>query len=229
MLLVLGLVACGSEVNPDGGGGSGGDGAGGANPACEGFEDAAPGGPVTVRFVNETPIDIYLAAGCGDLSLTFTPVGGATDVYFGKVTPSGCSQTCEMLQTESQNLCDAAPCQETSIRVPAGGTHEETWDGRGYASREMPGECWFDEVTGQGSCAQIISAPQGDYEVVVSAWDTCSSFEPDGLCMCDADGLCYGGATGTQPAIEPVVFSMPGTNLVEYVFEPCAFGCAEPL
>jgi hypothetical protein len=229
MLLVLGMVGCGSEVNPGGGGGGeGGGGAGGANPACEGFEDAAPGGPVTVRFVNQTPVDIYLAAGCGQLSLAFTQVGEASDAYWGKVTEGGCSQTCEALQTESQVLCDAAPCQSTSIRVPAGGTYEETWDGRGYTSREMPAECWFDDF-GSGSCSQIVSAPQGDYQVNVSAWDTCDNFEPGGTCMCDADGTCYGEATGTQPTVAPVVFSMPEAEVVEYVFEPCAFGCAEPL
>ena len=229
-------MACGSEVNPDGGGGSGGGGSGGVGgvggtggtaPQCAGFEDAASGGLVTVRFVNQTPIDIYLDAGCGDLGMFFEPVGGP-DVFFGKVTEGSCSQTCEQLQTESHVLCDAAPCESTSIRVPAGGTFEETWDGRGYASREMPAECWFDEVSGQPSCAQIISAPEGDYEVVVSAWDTCQGFDPMG-CECMPDGTCFGAGVGAQPTVAPVIFSMPDTGLVEYVFEPCAFGCAEPL
>lgn len=232
------LLGCGSEVDTTGGsGGTGGatggggeagqggeGGQGGTLEACTGFDDAPTVAPVTLRIINQTPIDIYLDASCGLLSYTIEPLSGPDDLYYGDVGGS-CLQSCEELQSEPQIVCGA--CEATSLLLPAGQSLDVEWDGRAQQRVEMPAECYFDEVSGQSMCNQIVQAANVDYSLKVAAFDGCDT-GVNSLCECDAAGICSGGVSGLEAAATPVEFALPAAGPVEYVFEPCAFGCPNP-
>lgn len=215
VLVAIGSVACGSSVET-GDGGAGGE--------CKGFEDAEPGAPTTFRFVNQAAFDIYLKASCDELDYKIEPSAGSDGTYYGRVG-GACQQSCEDLQTSERLLCEAAACAATSYRIPAGGTLEVDWDGRGQKPVEMPNEC-FKDPSSSDACSQIVAAEGGNYKLSIEAYSACGSDST--ACTCDANGLCDGEATGQSAFTNPISFSLPANLPVEYVFDACAFGCAEP-
>lgn len=213
------LVACGSEV-VGAGGGVGGEGVGGAT--CQAFADEASPGSVTFRFINQTPIDVFLPASCGLVDFQIQPAAGPDGDYYGWVG-GPCSLTCEDLQSQGQIYCDAGACAPSSFRVPAGGSLDVSWDQLAQHSTEMPAACWAEPNSGT-SCQQIVGAAAGSYTLAITGYDGCAS-DP-AACQCDASGLCDGDATGLTTFNGPVGFSLPSAGVVEFVFDPCAFGCA---
>lgn len=225
-LLAVGLMllgGCGSEVETSGGGGAGGGGGeGGTLEACTGFDDAEPGSPITLRFVNETLLDVYLEASCNQLAFDIQPAAGADGAYYGYVG-GACQQSCQELQTQNQVQCGA--CAPSTQHIPPQSSIEVTWDGRAQRQVEMAAECYFDELTSAQDCAQIFRAPAGEYSLTIAAYNACDG--QGAPCECDATGLCSGTASGMAAFGQPTSFTLP-TNTVEYVLDVCAFGCAEP-
>ena len=232
------LLGCGSEVETTGGsGGTGGatggggeagqggeGGQGGTLEACTGFDDAPSTTPVTLRITNQTPVDIYLDAICGLLNYGVEPLSGPDGLYYGDVG-GACLQSCEELQSESQIAC--AACAPSSLLLPAGQSLDVVWAGLALQPAEMPAECYFDQVGGEPMCNQIVQAANGDYSLKVAGYDGCDT-GVNGLCECDAAGVCSGGISGLEAVAKPVEFALPAAGPVEYVFEPCAFGCPNP-
>lgn len=230
----MAIVGCGSEVdtsggggsgagNTSGGGGQGGDGGGGGGDVCAAFADATSPGDLTLRFVNQGPIDVYLSATCDDVEYAITPAAGPDSNFYGNAF-GACSQSCEDLQTEGPIACGA--CLPTSYRIPTGGTLEVKWNQIASHPTMMPTECWSDQQFGP-ACNQAIAAAAGAYQLGVTVFDACMS-DPD-ACTCDPQtGLCDGFASGASVQITPVPFSLPASGPVEVIFDDCTFGCPQP-
>jgi hypothetical protein len=189
-------------------------------PQCLAFQDETSLGATTIRFVNHSPRDLYLPTGCGALDYTLenTIPDDVRYQYDGT-----CLQSCGELQTTSQYDCAAGACAETVQRIPAGSSAEVTWNGLGLQSQQMPSSCWF-EPLGGGTCSQIVSAPPGNYRLSVRAFAECQGYA-DGGCECQGDS-CYGSPAGAEAFPVEVRFDHPTAEVVELVFDSCAFGCA---
>ncbi len=220
------VVGCGSDVETQGGGGEGGSGAAstggggtGGSSSCSTFADATSPGDLTLRFVNETVVDVYIPATCDDLQYTIQPAAGPDGNYYGNAFGT-CSQSCDELQTAGQLLCDA--CLSTAYRIPAGEALEVTWNQIAAHPTMMPSECWF-EASGGTACNQAIAAPAGAYQIGVTVFDGCTGTD---ACTCDpGTGLCDGFASGQESEVTPVAFGIPAAGPVEVVIEACTFGC----
>ena len=223
-LALVFALACRARVDVDdgnGGDGSGGDGQGGGNvdPQCVPFRDAEPQSAVTIRVRNESGLDVYLPAGCGQLEYAITPVGGDDGVYYG---PTGgfCSQSCEELQSQPPLSCLADAGAPTSIRVASGEVLDVAWDGRGSLGADMPLACWYSKDVGT-TCTQIVNATPGEYDVGARGFSSCGAG-----CECGADGVCNGDAQDLEAYANPAIISLPSEGVVEILFDFCAFGCA---
>ena len=86
----------------------------------------------------------------------------------------------------------------------------------------MPLACFKDPAT-DTSCPQIVAAPDNRYRVEIQGFSSCG---PE--CACEVDGVCYGEASGIEAYHDPVTIDHPNQGVVDVVFGPCAFGCAEP-
>ncbi len=85
----------------------------------------------------------------------------------------------------------------------------------------MPPACW--EAPPQGNtCSQILAAPAADYRISATGYSSCGPG-----CACDNQGVCTGAAEGSQAFASPAKFKFPGNDLVEVVFDTCAFGCPD--
>jgi hypothetical protein len=237
LALVIG-VGCGSTVNDDdpaasgsgasgsGGAGSGASGSGasggstssgsGGAGGCAAFADQEGVGTATVRFRNDSPLPVYLPANCTQINYTIRPTAGSDSISY--VYGGGCVQTCEDRQTSTPIDCGA--CPEIAFVVPVGGTLDVQWNGTGLRTAEMPAECY--EGPADSSCSQIVAAQPNEYRVEVTGFGAC-----EGECTCDATGQCFGTASGPQAWADVTDFDFPTNQLVEVVFGPCAFGCAE--
>jgi hypothetical protein len=222
--VLLWVIGCGSSVqlDDDGDGGSGNSGGtggtGGIAGKCDAFRDAPDGDAVTIRFRNESGLNVYIPGTCDDVALNLDPVAGPLErpaYWFDR----SCLQTCEDLQSEGRFECDA--CAPSVFLIPPGGTIETRWTGTGLAPSAMPAEC-FEYPEEASSCSAISAAPSGDYAVSATGFDSCPGCECDG-----ENGRCFGNASGLQAFSDSKVFSYPSANMIEVVFGVCAFGCAE--
>jgi hypothetical protein len=197
------------------------DGEGGV---CSAYQDEQSEGAVTIRFKNESGLDVYLDAACDRLlyGVDAVPDDGVSYRY-----SLDCAQTCEEAQEREQFDC-AGACQSLAYRVPAGGTLEVTWGGTGLQNEDMPAACFVDQENAPQSCSRIVAAQPGTYAVSVKGYANCQGqVGPGSACECDADGKCYGGlATGPEAEIAGVQFEYPTPAVVEVTFPVCAFGCA---
>jgi hypothetical protein len=246
MMLASGLglslvVGCTGSVDTDptgagGSGGSGGAGAGGApgttgsatttstsvttgsGGACAGFADADGSDTVTIRFRNQSESTVYLPVGCQTINFAIDPITGPDGVTYN-YDPS-CLQTCEALQTSPPYACGA--CLPRSYRLEVGATREVTWKGTGLKPDvKMPLACWAapQQTT---LCSQILAAPTASYRITASGFSSCGAG-----CTCDAEGVCAGSAEGAPALASPVKFAFPTNDVVEVVFDTCAFGCPD--
>jgi hypothetical protein len=239
LALAMTVAGCGSTVADDdeaasgtgaGGSGSGASGSGasggsggttsssgsGGGEQCAAFADQPGSGAVTVRFRNDSPMPIYLPASCSYLQYDIRPQSGDDGTTYAY--DLSCVQTCEVLQTEPQYLCDA--CAPSLWVLPAGATHDVGWTGTGIQSATMPTECYFEGQAFGDSCTQVVTAPANTYRVEAIGYQSC-----EGDCVCEEDGQCWGNAAGLQALPDVTEFQHPGTSMVEVVFGPCAFGC----
>jgi hypothetical protein len=240
MMLASGLglvlvVGCSSsvETNPTGSGGSGGSGAGpgttgsattgstsvstGSGGACSVFADAPGTDSVTIRFSNKSESPVYLPVDCQTINFAIDPLTGPDGTTYNY--SSSCLQTCEDLQTSPPFACDA--CAPASYRLNVGETREVTWKGtRLKYEIPMPPACW--ESHQQGMCPQILAAPAADYRITATGYSSCGPG-----CTCDNQGVCTGSAEGSQALPNPVKFNFPGNDVVDVVFDTCAFGCPD--
>lgn len=222
-LALLLAVACSAKVDLDdggGGNGAGGEGGGGGNtnPQCVPFHDAVPTSEITIRFINNSGLDVYLPASCDSLAYSITSKSGEEGIYYGD-TGGPCSQSCGDLQSEEPLLCAADACAPSSLRLSQGEVREVTWDGRGIVNADMPAVCWFSQVAGS-SCSQIVNAPAGVYDITARGYEGCGEG-----CECDENGLCFGEATGWEAYPNPASVTLPSEGVVEVLFDVCAFGC----
>lgn len=220
-------TACGSNVIADGGGGSGaGEGAagglsdGGADGACDPYDDAPPQAGVTIRIRNNSGITAYLPSTCGhiELDLQSSPPD-ERDYWYD----DSCLQTCEDLQQSGPIDCGA--CAPGLYALETGATVDLQWDGRGLQGGvAMTPACFWDPAFGDGSCAQRVAAEPSAYVISAMAYSQCEN--GSAVCGCDADTKeCFGSGTGQTANAEIAQFQYPGVDLVEVVFESCAFGC----
>ncbi|NUP10970.1 MAG: hypothetical protein HOW73_33405 [Polyangiaceae bacterium] len=236
-LLTL-AVGCESTVEPadDGGaGGAGGDvstggaptggtdatgGGGGGDDVCDPFDDAPPGSPVTIRFINQSPGDIFMPLSCSHLEFSLDSIDPNDELAFWY--DHSCLFTCGELQDEEGFVCEGCPPE--SQLLPAGETIEVTWYGLALKQAEMPGSCFFTEGAGP-SCQQEI-ATTGEMRINAYGYDRCDS--GDGTCICnDENGVCAGQPAGTMATADSVTFVYPDASSVDVVFGGCAFGCPQ--
>ncbi len=190
------------------------------NGICGAFQDEESIGDATVRFVNETNQNVYLPETCGLLTYGIDGQLGDDVHYRG---PGSCTQSCGDLQTNSRYDCGLGACQETVRVVPPGGSVEVTWGGRGSRQAEMPASCWLD-ASAESTCAQVVAAQPGTYEVSITGYASCMSYD-NTPCVCSNEGSCEGAAAGPEVSLR-VAFDFPATSPAEVTFENCAFGCA---
>lgn len=228
IVLGLSLFACESKIVTDGDGGSGNGGGqggsgnaggqGGAGGACAGFRDAPDGAPLTVRFTNQSGLPIYLPGTCDSVSLDMQPSAGDDGLTYWY--DESCLQTCESLQTESRFACDA--CAPSVYLLPPGGTLEFPWNGTAISySERMPESCWAFPEGPDATCPLIVPAENDRYSINALGFGSCEDCECNG-----AEDQCYGTPSGLSAYHDPAVFQYPGSNVVEVVFNICAFGCA---
>lgn len=228
VLLVGAATACGSEVTPQGGGGSGGGDTGGGDTgggdiggadACSAFADEPVGDTLSIVIQNDSPLDVYIPSECGALGVSI--VSEADPQGFYGSTTSYCLQTCEELQSESMILCEA--CAPEAIHIAPFSSRSLEWSTNGLHDVEMPAECWFDDLSiPEQFCNQRILAADGAYAIeALGAFNGCES------CDCDpVSGLCSGYPSGAQAFTEPLDFTLPDDDgELVYVIETCAFGC----
>jgi hypothetical protein len=227
LVLVVTAGGCGNTVTVQTGGAGGTASTGDVQPsatsstgtgtggACAGFADQKGQHAVTVRFVNQGGIPIFLPSNCSDVAYTLEPTngGGATTYHFEQ----SCLQTCADLETQPPFACGA--CAPRSYRLDPGTTKEVVWDGTGLLQRMMPATC-FAQPSGDLACGQIVDAQSDTYRVGLTGFSECGPG-----CQCDAQGVCNGDATGAQALPNPTQFSFPQDSVVEVVFGPCAFPC----
>ncbi len=189
----------------------------GSGGTCPGFEDAAGSGAVTVRFHNKTGLPVYLPAQCDAVDYTIHPTIGDDGITYN--FDGTCLQTCADLQTEPAFACGA--CAPRSYLLADGATREVTWNGTGLLyGVAMPTACYAQP---QGNtCAKIVSAPATNYRIESVGFSTCGAG-----CTCDPSGVCSGSAEGQQVYADPVKFDFPQANVVDVVFNFCAFGCPD--
>ncbi|APR81482.1 Hypothetical protein A7982_06831 [Minicystis rosea] len=216
--LALAVGCGGSVVDNMGGGGTGGS--GGGKQACSAFDDEEGQSSVTLHMRNDTTMPIFVRGDCqGEATFTMHQDGGG-DPSTGFPFDPGCLQTCEGFQTQPQFICGA--CAPAVIRIEPGGTHDEVWNGTGLRSGLlMPSLCWFESPHVE-TCSKVVTAPAGTWTASVTAFSDCG----DG-CTCDANGSCFGTATGLSATVTSASFAYPTTNSVDVVFDVCAFGCAD--
>jgi hypothetical protein len=226
MIAVASAAACTTSVEFEGSSsGSGASsssattGSGAAGGTCGAYADQT-GTAVTLRIVNETGVPLYLPTLCGVVIHDIEPKGGADGNEYGYLG-TGCLSSCEDLQKDGPIACAADACALVAQRVEPGATLEASWHGSGLHPTEMPVQCWFDATYGN-QCQQIVAAPAGDYRYDLRGYDSCG---PE--CSCDETGQCFGEASGLEAYHDPAVIQVPGTQVVDVVFGPCAFGCAD--
>jgi hypothetical protein len=226
--LLLAVGCTGSvETNPSGSGGNSSSssssdsgattgGSTGSGGACAGFEDTPGAAIVTVRFVNKTGLPVYLPGRCQGIDYPIVPTSGSDGVTYNY--EASCLQTCADLQTSPPFVCGL--CAPSSYLLAVGATREITWEGTGLKGAvPMPSACWAEPQT-SGTCPQIVAAPAASYAIQGLGYSACGAG-----CACDAKGLCSGTAEGQQAHADPVKFNFPAQNVVEVVFNVCAFGC----
>lgn len=220
--LALVILGCGSEVQPEGGGGSGGSNGDGGSDACAALADATSPGNLTIRFTNYTANEIYLPGACSGVDYAIQPASGP-DGNLYRDSFGTCSQSCEDLQTDPLTTCEQ--CDPSTYRIAPGDSLEVSWDQIASHPTTMPAECWLD---GQGgtACNRAIAAPSGAYELSLTVFDECIG--DGGTCACDSDtGPCAGSASGGSVDLSPVPFGLPASGPVEVVVDACAFGCPQ--
>jgi hypothetical protein len=225
MMIAAGLYAaagCATTVAfDDGGTGSGTTGSGGTTPECRGFEDDDGLASVTLRFKNDSPLDVYLPSLCSALDYRVVPSAGDDGIYYGNRSEP-CLQTCEELQHEELQACLADACAPTSRLIRPGESFEVVWDGTGLEQGvAMPKACYLDSGNAGSSCPRIVAAEPARYRVDILGYSECM-----GDCMCDAEGVCWGQPTGQTAYADPIDIDFPSAGTVEIVFGTCAFGCA---
>jgi hypothetical protein len=184
---------------------------------CPGYSDQTGLGAITVRFVNQSPMPIYLPSMCDGIQYTIQDGAGGSG-NGGYVYDTSCLQTCEALQTQPQYACGA--CAPTSYLIPAGATRDVSWNGTGLESESMPASCWKTPPSST-TCGRIYAAQSGTYLASAVGYIGC-----DGGCTCDANGVCSGAATGQSGYSSTTKFDFPNNGgPVQVVFGPCTFGC----
>jgi len=188
----------------------------GSGGACGGFEDATGAAPVTVRFVNKTGLPVYLPGNCQGVDYLLNPTNGSDGATYSY--DSSCLQTCADLQTNPPFVCGL--CAPTSYLLDVGATREVTWNGTGLKYEvPMPSTCWA-QPQNNGTCPQIVAAPAANYAIQGIGFSSCGPG-----CTCDEKGICFGYPEGGKAYAELVKFNFPAQNVVEVVFNVCAFGC----
>jgi hypothetical protein len=232
-LLAHGALACGDTVDFDdngsggsgasgGNGGHGGDGgSGGKGGQCALYEDES-GSEVTFRIVNDSSQAIYLPTNCGALTPTIQPQDGDDGAFYGN-RYGGCFASCEDWQQGEPPVCTAEACALTTQRIEPGGSYDFVWQGTGLVQATMPDACYFDATYASGECTQVIEAPEQTYQFDIPGYMDCV-----GECVCQEDGQCFGEAGGVEGYHDVTTFDHPDEALVEVVFGPCTFGCADP-
>lgn len=229
-IAVLGAigVGCGSNATIDDGGEGGSGNAGGSGAAgatggnggkggeCTAYADEPSLGSVTIRFVNDSGLPIYLPASCSTPGFELLPIEGEDGTAY-HYDPS-CLQTCETLQSEDPFFCGA--CAPTSFLIEPGESLEVAWNGlRLDGGVDMPDACWK-STEFNDSCAQLLTAAAGEYRIVANGFAGCT-----GECTCTEEGQCDGEAGGQEAFADPTTFTFPGDTTVDVVFGPCAFPC----
>ena len=213
-LALMSVFACSAEVDVPG-----------HSPSaeCMSFQDrqAIDERYVIISIQNESGQDMYLPATCGVADVGVAPASGETGRQFGR-PPAACSQTCGDLISEDPELCDAAACAPSSIRVAPGERYVVEWVGVELVTDDMPEVCWLSEDVDSTSCSRLVYAEDGDYEISMRAFASCGED-----CSCDEYGLCTGAAIGAEAFLEPITVTMPGDEkqFVDLTVEGCAFGC----
>ncbi|MBW2459888.1 MAG: hypothetical protein JRI68_35690 [Deltaproteobacteria bacterium] len=152
--------------------------------SCAGYANVTGATAVTLVVDNQSTQDVWLAnPTCSPSEFTFTLAGEEQSQRQGN-----CS--CEGQQTDEfacMFTCDGP--SHTLTLIPAGAQHEWTWSGETHTSREMPQECYADQVNEWDSCAQVVPATAGTHTVNVDIFTgvTCTPMG-GGDCTCTPSG-----------------------------------------
>ena len=206
------FAACGDDSASTGGAGGGvppRD-----RPECQGYEDEAPGAPVTFRLRNDSGVDAYVNQLCGK---PFLFLWNSPDPLVTYSPNLSCADTC--IKLRDGETCPPEDCEVSSLRVPAGASVDIVWVATGFRAENMPETCYASPNL--GTCDRAVAAPGGSYEMDFDVFSGCG---PD--CACDANNVCSGEAQGAEALTENIPFTYPAPGVVEVVLEPCAFGCA---
>ncbi|MBW2529083.1 MAG: hypothetical protein JRI23_33205 [Deltaproteobacteria bacterium] len=215
-----GTAGTGGTGATGGTGGTAGSGGTGGQDLCSPYLDEEPAGQVTVRFVNQSGLPIYLPAMCGNPIFELRPFNGDDGIDYA--FDPFCLQTCEDLQTSG--IIDCAMCEPSSILLPAGQSYDVVWDGTGLEPNLMPDACWAMPGEYGGNCPKIVRAASQAYRIMAKGYETCG--DGDFPCACDNTGYCTGDATGMEAWADITDFDYsPAAMLVEVVFGVCAFPC----
>jgi len=211
----------GSGASGNGAGGSGNAGSAGGTGnvggVCSEFLDEESDDVVTVRFVNESGLDIYLPATCGRVAYSIQPSFGMdlADYNYDET----CFQTCE--HALSGEPVECADCAQSAILLPAGQVFEAEWAAVGLEpGYVMPAECVYEGGTSDAQCEKLVVAKTAEYLVDLIGYSSCG---PN--CECDDGGVCLGGVEGAEAYPDFASFDFPEDKTVDVVFGVCAFPC----
>lgn len=158
--------------------------------SCAGYANRTGATAVTLVVDNQSAEDVWLAnPTCSPSEFTFTLAGEEQTQPHGN-----CS--CEGMQSESHACmftCDGP--SHTLTLIPAGAQHEWTWSGETQTARQMPQECYADQLNEWESCVQVVPATAGTHTVTVDIFTgvTCSPLG-GGDCTCtpaNTGGSCW--------------------------------------
>jgi hypothetical protein len=202
--------------------------------SCANFADHSGLASVTMHLINDTGQPILISPGpaCWKSMTTYPfsilPAAGSDGAVYPGVSAGG-THTCGFRLTSSSQCEDCGggygfPEDPYPMLAP-GGTLDLPWHGTGNRVASMPPECfmragslceWASPSTNT-DCERVVAAPAGSYVVTAQAFPTC------GDCT-TSPCSCHGPNPVTS---EPATFAFPGTSVVDVVFGPCAFGCAD--
>jgi hypothetical protein len=182
--------------------GTGGTGGTGGTPTntCEAQVADGTGTPVTVRLVNQTSGDLYLAisnfASCTQTRAFDAKVPDATlDANAPPADPCGGS-TCSTLKCSACTVTWTCSMHVPVTRIAAGGILTSSWNGLAYQTRSVPSACVPGPECWSGSGGATVSCPVAvantswpvTFTAQMSTGVSCAS----GSCTCtpDATGTC---------------------------------------
>jgi hypothetical protein len=228
LALSLLAAACGASVasGPGGTGGSGG-GAG----VCAAQVADATAAPVTVRLVNKTAGDLYVAISDYE-SCTETPLYSASvaDPSLDANPPTGnaCGgSTCATNTCSSCVVTYTCSTRSPVTRVASGGALTTSWSGLVYQTRSVPSACVADPTCYGGTAT--VSCPVAlrneswpvTFTASMSTGVTCAS----GACTCspDATGTCVvsvgDGSSPSSATVQGTATLEEGGTSVDIVFQ----------